>query len=311
MPRRGRFAIAHQRDRVRRVVEHPEVGDRVLDLGALVEPRPADHLVRDALRERERPRAPATARSCGRRRRAPRPTALLDRARDLRRDEARLGVLVLDLDDLDRLALAELATRAASACGRGCCRSPRWRRSRIVVRRAVVLLERDRSRRRESRARSRGCCGCRPRARRRSTDRGRRRRIRFWCSAGEQLAGTGTARGSCPGTRRRGRGGRRAASASRRPGSRSKSSTVSISRSSKSTAFEAGEPRLVERVDLGDRLVPERRDAGQVLVGRDQRVLRVRDLVVDPARGEALRVLAELLEARPSRGAPGRPGRRS
>ena len=39
----------HQRDRVRRVVQHLEVRDRVLDLGALVEARPADHLVGDAL----------------------------------------------------------------------------------------------------------------------------------------------------------------------------------------------------------------------------------------------------------------------
>ncbi len=39
----------HQRDGVRRVVEHLQVRDGVLDLGALVEARPADHLVRDAL----------------------------------------------------------------------------------------------------------------------------------------------------------------------------------------------------------------------------------------------------------------------
>ena len=58
------------------------------------------------------------------------------------------------------------------------------------------------------------------------------------------------------------------------------------------------QPALVELVHLGDRLVPERRDAGRVLLGRDQLVLRVRDLRVDPARGESLRVLAELLEAR-------------
>ena len=55
---------------------------------------------------------------------------------------------------------------------------------------------------------------------------------------------------------------------------------------------------LVERVDVGDGLVVEARDARGVLVGPDQLVLRVRDLRVDAARDEALRVALELLEAR-------------
>ena len=60
----------------------------------------------------------------------------------------------------------------------------------------------------------------------------------------------------------------------------------------------AEEPALVQLVDLGDRLVPERRDPRGVLVRRDQLVLRVRDLRVDPTRREALRILAQLFEAR-------------
>ena len=71
--------------------------------------------------------------------------------------------------------------------------------------------------------------------------------------------------------------------------------------SSKSTAFEAKQPALVERVDVGDGLVVEARDAARVLVGADQLVLRVRDLRVDAARDEALRVALELLEARLTR----------
>ena len=55
---------------------------------------------------------------------------------------------------------------------------------------------------------------------------------------------------------------------------------------------------LVELVDVGHRLVVEARDARRVLVGADQLVLRVRDLRVDAARHEALRVALELLEAR-------------
>ena len=57
------------------------------------------------------------------------------------------------------------------------------------------------------------------------------------------------------------------------------------------------EALLVEVVDLGDGLVVEARDALGVLVRADERVLRVRDLGVDPARREALRVALELLEA--------------
>ena len=59
------------------------------------------------------------------------------------------------------------------------------------------------------------------------------------------------------------------------------------------------EAALVELVHLGDRLVVERRDALAVVGGRDELVLRVRDLRVDAARNEALRILLELLEALP------------
>src|SRR5581483_4288223 len=55
---------------------------------------------------------------------------------------------------------------------------------------------------------------------------------------------------------------------------------------------------LVELVHVRDGLVVEGGDAGRVLVRRDELVLRVRDLRVDAARHEALRVALELLEAR-------------
>jgi hypothetical protein len=57
------------------------------------------------------------------------------------------------------------------------------------------------------------------------------------------------------------------------------------------------QPALVELVDLCDRLIPEGGDARRVLLGPHELVLRVRDLRVDAPRREALRILAELLEA--------------
>jgi hypothetical protein len=57
------------------------------------------------------------------------------------------------------------------------------------------------------------------------------------------------------------------------------------------------EAPLVEVVHLRDGLVVERRDPAQVLIRADQLVLRVRDLRVDAARDEALRVALELFQA--------------
>ena len=99
---------AQERDRVVRVVEHLEVRDEVLDLGALVEARAADHLVRDALAHEDvLEHAALRVRPVEDRDLAAR-EALLDEQRDLGGDVARLGVLVLDLDDAHRVAVAEL-----------------------------------------------------------------------------------------------------------------------------------------------------------------------------------------------------------
>ncbi len=54
---------------------------------------------------------------------------------------------------------------------------------------------------------------------------------------------------------------------------------------------------LVEAVDVGNGLVVEGLDAARVLVRRDELVLRVRDLGVDAARDESLRVALQLLQA--------------
>ena len=54
---------------------------------------------------------------------------------------------------------------------------------------------------------------------------------------------------------------------------------------------------LVEVVDVGGRLLEEGRDLQAVRLGVEQLVLRVRDLAADAARGEALRVHVELVDA--------------
>ena len=132
----------HQRHRVGRVVERGQVRDRVLDLGTLVEARAADHLVRDLLphehvlqHPRLRVRPVEDGQLVGR-------PAVVDQARDLGRDEPRLRVLVLDLDDLDRLALTEVGEEPLRLALRVVL-DHRVRGSEDRVRRAVVLLERD------------------------------------------------------------------------------------------------------------------------------------------------------------------------
>ena len=121
-----------ERDGVVRVVDHLQVRDRVLDLGALVEARPADHLVGDALADEhvleharlrvrpveDRDLAAGVAllderRRSRRRRSAPRRARPRPRARAPARPR-------------------RARTRGSSPCARGCARSPRSRRCRIA-----------------------------------------------------------------------------------------------------------------------------------------------------------------------------------
>ena len=121
MPRRGLFGDPLQRDGVVRVVDRLQVRDRVLDLGALVEARAADHLVGDALADEDvLEHARLRVRPVEDRdlvaRRSPSSTS----ARDAGGDEARLGVLVLDLERRAPARRRRGPTRAPSACARGC-----------------------------------------------------------------------------------------------------------------------------------------------------------------------------------------------
>ena len=159
---------AQQRDRVVGVVEHLRDRRRVLDLGPLVEARPADHLVAERPDGRARPRARGTARSSGRRPPSPRRTCPTRRAwrSPRRRSGPRRARPRPPPPRRDRRRRAP--TRAASACGRGCCRSPRSRRRGSCWSSGSSAPARSRARR-GSRARSRGCCGCPRRGTRRSS----------------------------------------------------------------------------------------------------------------------------------------------
>ena len=134
-----------ERDRVGGVVEHLQVRGRVLHLGALVEARAADHLVADLVQaQRLLQHARLGVHAVEDRDLAAR-VALLDEPGDLRGDVARLGLLVLDLDHAHRVALAELRPEPLLLPLR-VVRDHRVRRLEDRVRGAVVLLERDRSR---------------------------------------------------------------------------------------------------------------------------------------------------------------------
>ena len=139
---------AHQRDGVVGVVDHLEVRHRVLDLGALVEARAADHLVRDALADEHVLEHPALrVRPVEDRDLRARP-ALLDQLRHLGGDEARLGVLVLDLERTHRRPVAEVGEERL-LLALAVVRDDGVRGAEDGVRGAVVLLERDELRARE------------------------------------------------------------------------------------------------------------------------------------------------------------------
>ena len=139
-PAPGRVGHAREGDDVLRVGEDGQVGDRVLDLRALVELRAADDLVADlAAHERvlEHPRlrvGPVEDRDLRAR------DALVDEPLDLPHHEPRLGVLVLELAHLDRIALAEIGPQRLPHPP-AVVRDDRVGDAEDRLRRAVVLLE--------------------------------------------------------------------------------------------------------------------------------------------------------------------------
>ena len=120
-----------------------------------------------------------------------------------------------------------------------------------------------------------------------------------------------TARGWCPGTRRRGRGGTAAGSAARRPGAPAAAGRSVMIRSSKSSACASVQPTLVARVDVADDLLRRGARLVRPLLGRDEFVLEVADLRGDGTGRVALRVEVEIAGHHRRAGAASRPRRRS
>ena len=285
---------AQERGGVERVVQHLQVRDEVLDLGALVEARPADDLVGDPLADEhvlQHPRLrvrPVEDRDLlGR-------VALLDERGDLGGHEPRLGVLVLHLDRVHRQPLAELRPEVLLLALAVVC-DHRVRRVEDRVGRAVVLLERDHAGLGEVALELEdvpdvGASECVDRL--------------IWISdhhqvpvlAGEQLeqpvlrvvrvlvlVDQHVPERLLPALQRLGE------PLQHLDGEHQQ--VVEVHR------VRVVQPLLVQPVHVGHGLVVERLDAAQVVVRADQLVLRVRDLRVDPARDEPLRIAVEILQA--------------
>ena len=179
-----RVGDPREADHVERVGQERQVGDRVLDLRALVELRAADHLVGDlAAHERVLDHARHRVRAVEHRDLRAR-GALVDQPLDLADDDARLGVLVVQRAQVDLLALAELAPQAlgdaAAVVG-----DHRVGRAQDRLRRAVVLLELDHARVGEVVLEVEDVARCRLRGSCRST--ARRRRPPPGCGARRML----------------------------------------------------------------------------------------------------------------------------
>jgi hypothetical protein len=219
---------------------------------------------------------------------------LLDEQRDLGGDEARLGVLVLDLEGAHRVALAEVGPevlRLALAV----VRDHRIGGPEDGVRRAVVLLERDRARLAEVALELEDVADVRAAERvdrlvrvadradvavllRQQLQKPVLRMVRVLVLVDEDVA-----EGLLPAL------------------ARLREVLQDLHREHQQIV-EVGRVRgehatLVEVVHLGDRLVVERGDALGVVGRRDELILGGGDLRVDAARREALRVALELLEA--------------
>ena len=118
-PSTRRVDDAGKRDRVGRVREQAQVGDRVLDLGPLVELRAADHLVRD-LEPHQGVLEHAALRvdSVEDGDLVPRDPLVVCEPLDLGGHVARLLVLVVELGEAHRLAAAGIGPEALCGCSR-------------------------------------------------------------------------------------------------------------------------------------------------------------------------------------------------
>ena len=108
---------APERHHVVRVHQQREVAERVLDLGALVEAGAADHLVADAVADERVLQHAALGVGAVEDRHVVARAAAVHVALDLAGHEARLGVLVLELAQVHRLALAGVGPEVLGLLG--------------------------------------------------------------------------------------------------------------------------------------------------------------------------------------------------
>ena len=275
--------------------EHGEIRRRVANLRALVEARPADDLVRHVLAhehvlQHTRLRVhPIEDRDLARR------VAVRDERRDLRRDEPRLRVLVLDLDRAHGISLAEVGEEPLRLA-LGVLLDQLVRGAQDRVRRAVVLLERDDLRPGEVLLELEDVADVRgpeavdrlilvpdgadvPVLAAQELQESVLRVVRVLVLVDEDVA-------------------ERLAPALERLGEALEDLHGEHEHVVEVDGVRGVEAALVQLVGLRDRLIPEGRDPRRVLLGRDELVLRAGDLRVDASRREPLRILPELLEAR-------------
>jgi hypothetical protein len=275
--------------------ESAKEASRANDASPLVEPRAADHLIGDLLPDQdilENPRLSVRAiedADLGTR------IALLRERCDLRGDEACFRVLVLDLDDAHRLTLPQLAPkvlRLPLAVVRNDC----IRRAQDRVRGAVVLLERDHTGAAEVALELEDVADVRSAEgvdrlvgiaddedvlvlAREQLEEAVLRVIRVLIFVDEHVAERLLPAGASLGE-----------------------AVEHLHREHQQVVEVDGvrgvEPLLVEVVGVGDCLVVEGRDPGAIFLWADELILRHRDLRVDAARDEALRVAVEFLEDR-------------
>ena len=281
-------------DRVVRIVDHLQVRDRVLHLRALVEARAADHLVRDLAADEHVLQHPRLRVRPVEDRDLVTVHALVDEAGDLGRDPPGLGVLVLDLEDADRLPVAELGPEVLRL-PLGVVRDHVVGRAKDGVRRAVVLLERHHTRLAEVALELEDVADV-------GSAQGVDRLVRVADDAdvpvllGQELeqavlrvvrvlvlVDEDVAEGLLPALLRLGE------ALEHLDGEHQQVVEVD--------GVRGEEPALVQLVRVGDRLVVEGLDPVPVLGGVDQLVLGRRDLLVDAARDEPFRISFELLQA--------------
>ena len=285
---------APERDSVRLVDEQGEVSHRVLDLRALVEAGAADHLIGDPVAHQHVLEHAALGVGPVEDRDVVARAALVHQPLDLRHGEARLGVLVLQLAHVHRIALAEIGPERL-VLARAVVGDDRVGGVQDRLRRAVVLLELDHRRVREVVLEVQDVADVRAAE---AVDRlvvvSHHRDVAVLLAEQLEPAVLGPV-GVLVLVDQHVPEGAPVAVAhiveQLEQVHAAEQQVVEVHRVGRVQA------RLVEVVDIGRRLLEEAAHLEPVALGVEQGVLGLRDLAADPARREALGVDVELLDA--------------